>query len=319
MQTALVAGGAGFIGTNLCASLLKDNFKVICLDNFISGNKKNLEEYLDHPNFAFLEQDICKEINLDQDIKIDYIFHLASPASPNKNSPRSYIKFPIETLQSNSFGTKNLLDLTKKHHAKFLFTSSSEVYGDPLVSPQVEEYWGNVSPNGVRSVYDEGKRFGEAISMAYYRQFGVDIRLIRIFNTYGPKMMADDGRVVSNFINQALKNEPLTIYGNGSQTRSFCYIDDMVLGLKKAMFSDNSKGEVFNVGNPQERTILEFAQIIKDLIKSDADIVFEELPQDDPKSRRPDISKAKRVLNWEPQISLNDGLEKTIEYFKSLL
>lgn len=318
MQTVLVAGGAGFIGSHLCDTLLKDNFRVVCVDNFLTSDNKNIESFLNNPNFQFLEWDITKALDFDSFLEINYIFDLASPASPNKNSPRSYINFPIETLLANSLGVKNLLDLAKEKKSDFLYTSSSEVYGDPLVSPQEESYFGNVNPNGVRSVYDESKRFGESITMAYFRKFGVDIRIIRIFNTYGPWMQIDDGRVVSNFINQAIANKPLTVYGKGTQTRSFCYVDDMVNGLKLAMFNKKAKGEVFNLGNPSEKTILELANLIKKLVNSSSEIVFEELPQDDPKIRRPDISKAQKVLGWEQKISLEEGLPKTIEYFRSL-
>ena len=319
MQTVLVAGGSGFIGSHLCKSLLSDNFRVICVDNFITGDKNNLIYVLQDQNFKLIEADIAEE--LPQDLiteKIDYVFDLASPASPNKKSPRSFINYPIETLRANSFGVYNLLNLAKDKNAKILYVSSSEVYGDPLISPQTEEYFGNVNPNGIRSVYDEGKRFGEAITMAYFRKFDVDIRIIRIFNTYGPSMQKDDGRIISNLINQAINNQPLTIYGNGEQTRSFCYVSDMVEGLKKAMFLPKTKGEVFNMGNPDERQILEMANLIRKMTNSSSQILFEDLPQDDPKRRKPDISKAKKLLNWEPKITIEEGLGKTIEYFKSL-
>lgn len=318
MQTALVAGGAGFIGSYLCKNLLNNNYKIICLDNFLTSDKENIESLLENSNFKFIEHDITKPLTDIEFGELDFIFHLASPASPNKKSPRSYINFPIETLLANSIGTKNLLDLVKQKNAKFLYASSSEVYGDPLISPQKEDYFGNVSPNGIRSVYDEGKRFGEAMTMAYFRKYNLNIRIIRIFNTYGPFMQEDDGRVVSNFINQAIKNESLTIYGQGKQTRSFCYVDDMVNGLMLAMFSQNTNGQVFNLGNPDEKTILELANLVKQITKSSSEIVFEDLPQDDPKKRNPDISKAKRVLGFEPKVKIEDGLLKTIEYFKSL-
>lgn len=318
MQTVLIAGGAGFIGSHLTRSLLSKNYKVICLDNFLTSDKKNTEDFLENPNYKFIEYDITKPIEDPEITNINFIFHLASPASPNKNSPRSYINFPIETLLVNSIGTKNLLDLAKEKNAKFLYASSSEVYGDPLMSPQKEEYFGNVNPNGVRSVYDEGKRFGEAITMAYFRKYNLDIRIIRIFNTYGPFMQIDDGRVVSNFINQAIKNEKITIYGKGKQTRSFCYIDDMINGLELSIFSDNSRGGVFNLGNPLEKTVEELAMIIKKLTNSESEIVFESLPEDDPQKRNPDISKAQKAFGFKPQISIEDGLSRTIEYFKGL-
>ena len=318
MQTVLVAGGAGFIGSNICSSLLNQNYKVICIDNLITGERSNIEEFLSNPNFSFVEKDInSKEFSVSE--KIDYMFHLASPASPNEKSPRSYMAYPIETLLVNSLGTYNLLELARKQNCRFLFASSSEVYGDPTQSPQSEEYFGNVNPNGPRSVYDEAKRFGEAITFAYLRKYDLDVRIIRIFNTYGPKMRADDGRVVSNFINQALSGAPLTIYGDGKQTRSFCYISDMVSGLESAMFTKESKGEVINLGNPDERTIIDFANLIKMLTGSDSEIKFaEKLPIDDPHRRCPDIQKAKKQLLWEPKVELSEGIRKTIEYFKSL-
>lgn len=314
MQTALVAGGAGFIGSHLCESLLKDNFKVICVDNLITSDEKNIEHLLSNPNFQFLENDVTKPLEIDGEI--NYIFHLASPASPNKKSPRSYINFPIETLLANSQGTYELLLLAKKKGSRFLFTSTSEVYGNPEVSPQPETYFGNVNPNGIRSVYDESKRFGEAATMAFVRKFDLDARIIRIFNTYGPNMQSDDGRVISNFIMQAIHNEPITVYGDGKQTRSFCYVDDMVLGIKAAMFKDNTKGQVFNLGNPDERTILEMANLVKDMTGSNLEITFEEYPEDDPKRRKPDISRAKNVLGWEPKVPIEEGIKKTVEYFK---
>ncbi len=317
MQTVLVAGGAGFIGSHLCKSLISEGYKVICVDNLITGDKGNIVEFLNNSNFNFIEQDITNPLKIDE--KIDYIFHLASPASPNKKSPKSYINYPIETLLVNSQGTHLLLELAKQKQSKFLFASTSEVYGNPEVSPQKEEYFGNVNPNGVRSVYDESKRFGEAITMSYVRSLGLDARIIRIFNTYGPRMQKDDGRAVSEFIIQALSNSPLTVYGDGKQTRSFCYVDDMVLGIKKAMFTDGTRGEVINLGNPDEKTILELGEIIKKLSSSTSEFVFEPLPEDDPKIRKPDISKAKRLLDWEPKVDIEEGLEKTIQYFKSVI
>jgi nucleoside-diphosphate-sugar epimerase len=320
MQTVLVAGGAGFIGSHLCKSLVDNNYKVICVDNFLTSNKDNLKTLLENPNFTLLESDITKPDQVDKlaSQSIDYIFHLASPASPNKKSARSYINFPIETLLANSLGTYNLLELARKFNSKFLYASSSEIYGDPAMSPQKESYFGNVNPNGVRSVYDEGKRFGEAITFGYVRKYGLDARIIRIFNTYGPIMLADDGRVVSNFINQAIKNESITVYGKGDQTRSLCYVDDMVNGIKLAMFTANTKGEVFNLGNPDERSILDIANLIKKLTDSKSEIIFEELPEDDPKARKPDISHAKEILGWEPKVITEEGLKKTIAYFKSI-
>jgi len=320
MQTVLVAGGAGFIGSHLCKSLLKDNYKVICVDNFITSEKNNLKDLLKNPEFTLLEQDVTQPIqNPKSKIQnLDYIFHLASPASPNQKSAKSYINYPIETLLANSQGAHNLLELARQFNAKFLYASSSEVYGDPAISPQKEDYFGNVNPNGIRSVYDEGKRFGEAITFSYVRKYNLDARIIRIFNTYGPIMQVDDGRVVSNFINQAIKDKPITVYGKGAQTRSLCYVDDMIFGIKLAMFAPDTKGKIFNLGNPDERSILDIAKLIKSLTNSKSEIVFEDLPEDDPKARKPDISYAKGILAWEPKITTEEGLKKTIEYFKSI-
>ena len=319
MQTILVAGGAGFIGSNLCERLLDKNYRVICIDNLITGNKENIDSFTKNKNFSFLNLDLTSSSFQNTKLpKIDYIFHLASPASPNKKSPRSYINFPIETLLVNSLGTYNLLETAKKFNARFLYASSSEIYGDPQVSPQKEDYFGNVNPVGIRSVYDEGKRFGEAITMAYFRKFNTDTRIIRIFNTYGHRMRADDGRVVSNFINQAISNKPLTVYGDGSQTRSICYIDDLVEGLIKTIVSDKTKGEVLNLGSPNEKTILDLANTIKKMTNSSSKIIFEPLPEDDPKVRRPDIDKAKKLIGWTPKVSIDRGLTKTIQYFRGL-
>lgn len=315
MQKALVAGGAGFLGSHLCESLLQENYKVICIDNLITGNKSNIAPFLSNPNFESIEKDIINPI---EKIEVDFIFHLASPASPNKKSPLSYMSHPIETLLVNSLGTYNLLKLAEKNKAKFLYTSSSEVYGDAEVTPQNENYFGNVNPNGIRSVYDEGKRFGEAMTMGFVRKFGTDCRIIRLFNTYGPKMQKDDGRVVSNFINFAINDEPLTVYGKGNQTRSFCFVSDTISGIKKAMFEEKTTGEVFNIGNPDERTIKELAEIIKKLVDSNSEIQYEELPEDDPKIRRPDISKAQRFLDWSPKVRFEEGLNETIKYFRNL-
>lgn len=321
MQTVLVAGGAGFIGSHLCERLLSDKFQVVCVDNLLTSSKKNIEPLLNNPNFTFVEQDITEPISNFKFLisNFKYIFHLASPASPNKNSPRSYINYPIETMMVNSLGTKHLLELARVHDSAFLYTSTSEIYGDPTVTPQNESYYGNVNSVGIRSVYDEGKRFGEAMTMAYLRKYNVNVRIIRIFNTYGPNMQPDDGRVVSNFIVAALQNKPLTIYGDGSQTRSFCYVSDLVEGIHKAMFSDKTRGQVINLGNPNEKTIKEFTMVVKELTQASSDIVYEELPADDPKQRKPDITKAKTLLAWEPQVSLEEGLKMTIEYFKQII
>lgn len=315
----MVAGGAGFIGSHLCKRLIDEGHTVYCIDNLITGDKENIAPLLENPRFTFLEFDLGKQSDtLSESFKeVDYIFHLASPASPNKKSERSYINFPIETMLANSTGTYNLLNLAKEKNAKFLFASTSEVYGNPNVSPQPETYFGNVNPNGVRSVYDEAKRFGEAMTFGFKRKHGVDVRIIRIFNTYGPNMQKDDGRVVTAFINQALEGKPLTIFGEGTQTRSFCYVDDLVDGIMKALFTEGTNGEVINLGNPDERKISEIATIVKELVGSDSNIVHEVLPEDDPLQRKPDIEKAKKLLGWEPKVTLEDGLKKTIEYFKT--
>lgn len=318
MRTALVAGGAGFIGSHLCEALLERNYRVICVDNLITGNKNNIEKFTKDQNFTFIEHDITQSTKGQrlQIPHVDHIFHLASPASPNKKSPRSYIALPIETLLVNSAGTYNLLELASADNAAFLFASSSEIYGDPLEFPQKETYFGNVNPNGTRSVYDESKRFGEAMTFAHIRKFGINARVVRIFNTYGPYMQKDDGRVVSSFVNQAINGDPITVYGDGTQTRSFCFVSDMADGIVKAMETDSTSGEVINLGNPDERKVIDLAEIIKEMTKSKSAIIYEELPQDDPRRRLPDITKAKTLLAWQPKVSLEEGLKKTIEYFK---
>lgn len=315
--TYVVAGGAGFIGSHVCERLLREGKKVICIDNLITGSEDNIADFLSNPDFTFINHDLIHSVPKIHG-EVEAVLHLASPASPNGKSPRSYIAYPIETLMVNSLGTKNLLDLALLKGSRYLFASTSEVYGDPNVSPQKEDYFGNVNPNGIRSVYDEGKRFGEAISMAYFRKFELDVRIIRIFNTYGDRMQKDDGRVVSNFINQALQNEDLTIYGEGNQTRSFCYVDDLVEGILKAVSVDEARGEVMNLGNPEEYKIIELAHKIKELTNSNSKIVKEELPEDDPKQRRPDITKAKALLGFNPKVGLDEGLKKTIEYFRGV-
>lgn len=329
MQTVLVAGGAGFIGSHLCKNLLETNYKVICVDNLLTGDKKNIRGLLRNSRFKFVDHDITRPISSilnsltsfrrsGQFSILNFIFHLASPASPNRKSPRSYLNHPIETLLANSLGTYNLLELARQSKTYFLYASSSKVYGDPAISPQKEDYFGNVNPNGIRSVYDEGKRFGEAITFSYVRKYNLNARVVRIFNTYGPMMQVDDGRVVPNFINQTIRNKPITVYGNGTQARSFCYVDDMVLGIKDAMFLGNTKGQVFNLGNPDERTILNIATLIKNMTNSSSKIIFEDIPNDDPRERKPDIGKAKKILGWEPKVATEDGLQKTIEYFRSI-
>jgi len=307
----LVTGGSGFVGSNLCSELVKDgNNYVIALDNYYTSNESNIANLLELSNFEFIEHDVIEAIDLDG---IDEIYHLASPASP-----KQYQKDPVFTFRTNIWGSYNMLNLALKNKARILLASTSEVYGDPLVHPQVESYWGNVNTIGIRSNYDEGKRGAETLFMDFYRQYGVDIKIIRIFNTYGPKMEKDDGRVVSNFINQALNNEDITIYGDGSQTRSFQYVSDLVNGMIRMMGSENFTGPV-NLGNPIERSIKDFAQEVLKLIPdSSSKIVFKDLPKDDPKLRKPDNSLAKEKLDWEPVVSLEDGLKKTIEYFISI-
>lgn len=315
-NTCLVTGGAGFIGSHLVDALLSREYRVICIDNLITGNRDNLKEALENPDFSFIEHDIILPFNnetMKQCSHVSFIFHLASPASPPW-----YQRYSEETALVNSVGTINLLKLAKETGARFLFASTSEVYGDPREHPQKETYWGNVNPNGIRACYDESKRFGEMISTVYYRRDKLDVRLARIFNTYGPRMQPDDGRVVSNFINQALSGSPLTVYGDGSQTRSFCYVSDMVEGLMKFMFTDGLAGEVVNLGNPEEYRVIDLAHKIKEMTISPSPIVHDSLPEDDPTQRRPDISKAQKLLGWEPKISVDEGLKLTIEYFREI-
>ena len=306
-KNILVTGGAGFIGSHLCEKLLETN-KVICVDNLITGNKENVKLFLKHPNFIFIEHDVTRPLKLDYEI--DEIYHLASPASPV-----DYAKKPIETMMANSLGTKNVLDLARGKNARILLASTSEVYGDPKKHPQSEDYWGNVNPIGPRSCYDESKRFAEALGISYHQVYGVDVRIARIFNTYGPRMRSNDGRAIPNFVTQALRGEDITVYGNGKQTRSFCYISDMVEGLTRLM-SSKYKGEVFNLGNPDERRIIDVAKMIREMTNSKSKIVFRPLPKDDPVRRKPDIRKAKEKLGWEPKVKFERGLEKTIEWFR---
>jgi dTDP-glucose 4,6-dehydratase len=303
----LISGGAGFIGSHLCDYYLSQKHEVICVDNFITGRPENIRHLLDNPGFKLIKADISEPFEIKG--QIDAILHFASPASP-----KDFTKLPIHIMRTGAFGTYRLLELAKKEKAKFLLASTSEVYGDPLVHPQTEAYWGNVNPIGPRSVYDESKRFAEALTTAFLREYSLKIRIARIFNTYGPRMRLDDGRVVPNLIPQALRGESLTIYGDGKQTRSFCYIDDMVAGISKLLDADVS--EPVNIGNPDEFTILEFANLVLELTKTKSKMEFVELPQDDPKKRKPDISKAKKILGWEPKVSLKQGLERTIDWFK---
>ncbi len=306
MLRTLITGGAGFLGSHLCELLIEKGHQVICMDNLITGSIENIDHIRDK-NFHFIEHDVTNYIYIKGNL--DYILHFASPASPV-----DYTNMPIQTLKVGSLGTHKALGLAKEKKARFLLASTSEVYGDPLVHPQSEDYWGNVNPIGPRGVYDEAKRFAEAISMAYHRYHNVDTRIARIFNTYGPRMRKDDGRVVPTFISQAINNEPITVYGNGKQTRSFCYISDLVEGIYKLLVSDEPNP--VNIGNDSEITILDFAKKVIDLTNSKSDIIFKELPIDDPKTRRPNIEKAKKVLDWQPKVMLDEGLKITIEWFK---
>lgn len=306
-----MTGGAGFIGSHVVDALLAKGYSVFAVDNLITGKEENLSQAKKNANFTFLKHDVTTELPVVG--HIDYLYHLASPASVP-----DYQKFAEETALVNSVGTRALLKVARAYGAKFLFTSTSEVYGDPKEHPQKETYWGNVNPNGVRACYDESKRYGEMITMLYVRNHGVDGRIARIFNTYGPRMRPTDGRVVSNFINQAIANKPLTVYGDGKQTRSFCYVSDMVDGLVRLMETEKTRGEVVNVGNPEEYTMADLARKIKTMTGASSTIVHTKLPEDDPTQRRPDIVKAKKLLGWEPKVSVDVGLKKTIEYYKNL-
>ncbi|HEX6509855.1 MAG TPA: UDP-glucuronic acid decarboxylase family protein [Chloroflexota bacterium] len=308
----VVTGGAGFIGSHLCAALLERGDQVVCLDDLSSGSRRNVVSLLDHPAFTLLECNVSRP--LPSGLSCDAVFHLASPASVP-----DYLARPLETLAVNSQGTWNMLELARAQNAAFLFTSTSEIYGDPLVHPQPETYWGNVGTLGPRACYDEAKRFGEALVMAYVRSYGLDARIVRIFNTYGPHSRPDDGRIVPNFVVQALQRRPITIYGDGQQTRSFCYVTDLVGGLLAAMDREGTRGEVFNLGNPEEYTVRAFAELISRLLGSDAGMVYCPLPVDDPTRRCPDIQKARQVLNWEPRVDLPTGIELTARWFRELL
>ena len=310
-KICIVTGGAGFIGSNLVDALLLRGYKVFALDNLLTGNEDNLREANKQKDFTFIKYDVINELPVLG--PINYIYHLASPASVP-----DYQKYPEETALVNTVGTRALLKVAKAHGAKFLFTSTSEVYGDPKEHPQKETYWGNVNPNGIRACYDESKRFGEMMTMLYVRKFGVDARIARIFNTYGPKMRPDDGRVISNFVNQALKNEPISVYGDGKQTRSFCFVSDMVTGLISLMEHEQTKGEVVNLGNPEEYTMIDLATKVKTMTGSLSEIVHKDLPADDPMQRKPDISKARKLLGWEPKVSVDSGLKLTVAYYKAL-
>lgn len=309
-QRAVITGGAGFLGSHLCEALLKRRLEVIALDNLITGNMDNIAHLFGNPGFSFIKHDVTNFIYVPGEVH--YIFHFASPASPI-----DYLTYPIQTLKVGALGTHKTLGLAKAKKATFILASTSEVYGDPQVHPQKENYWGHVNPIGPRGVYDEAKRFAEAMTMAYHRYHGLDIRIVRIFNTYGPRMRPDDGRVVPTFIHQALKGEPLSVYGKGDQTRSFCYVDDLVDGILR--IAETPHHEPINLGNPQEMSILDLAKLILELIPTRSTLSFKPLPQDDPKVRQPDIAKARELTGWEPKTPLKEGLIKTIQYFKERL
>lgn len=308
-KKVLITGAAGFLGSHLCDRFIKEGFEVIGMDNFITGDAKNISHLAPHPNFLFIEHDVTQYINIEG--PLDYILHFASPASPI-----DYLKIPIQTLKVGSLGTHNLLGLAKAKNARLLIASTSEVYGDPLVHPQTEDYYGNVNTIGPRGVYDEAKRFQESITMAYHRFHGLETRIVRIFNTYGPRMRLNDGRVIPAFMGQALRGEDITVFGDGSQTRSFCYVDDQVEGIYKLLFSDYSYP--VNIGNPHEISIKDFAEEIIKLTGTEQKIIYKELPVDDPLQRQPDISLAKKILNWEPKVNRTEGMNITYNYFKNL-
>jgi len=313
----LITGGAGFIGSHLCDRFLSEGHSVIAIDNLITGSTRNIQHLAGRDDFTFIKHNVSNYIFVEG--KVDVVMHFASPASPSQTAPTGYLQLPIQTLKVGALGTLNALGVAKAKHAKFILASTSEVYGDPLEHPQKETYWGHVDPIGPRSVYDEAKRFSEALTMAYHRAHNVDTRIVRIFNTYGPRMQLDDGRVVPNFVGQALRHEPLTVYGDGSQTRSFCFVTDLVDGIARLLNSDEH--DPTNIGNPNEISILEFAKAINLITDNPAGIkiVAGARTQGDPQQRKPDISKAKRVLKWEPKVKLEDGLQKTIEYFAKIV
>lgn len=317
-KRVLVTGAAGFIGSHLCDGLLSAGATVVGVDNLLTGNKKNLESAASHPEFRFIKADAVNspETYLPEGTKFDVIFHFASPASPPL-----YQKYPVETYLINSLGTHNLLQylIATNQEARFIFASTSEIYGDPKEHPQKETYWGNTNPNGIRACYDESKRYGEMVCGVHLRNFDLDTRIIRIFNTFGPRMNPKDGRVIPNFITQVLGNQPLTIYGDGKQTRSLCYITDLVEGILAIGSSDTMKGETFNLGNPAEMTVVEIAKMIKVVSGASSSFVYKPLPEDDPTQRKPDITKIKKVLGWEPKVNLKDGLSQTLTYFKNVM
>ncbi len=314
----LVTGAAGFLGSHLCDRLLGEGHQVIGMDNFITGRPENLHHLQDQERFEFVEHDVSKFIKVPEE-GVDAVLHFASPASPNPHSPYGYVNLPIQTMKAGALGTLNSLGVARTYQARFMLASTSEIYGDPEIHPQPEDYWGHVNPIGERSVYDEAKRFAEALTLAYHRYHGIDTRIVRIFNTYGPRMRLDDGRVVPNFIKQALHQEPLTIYGDGTQTRSFCYVDDLIEGIYRLLLSEEHRP--VNLGNPSEISILDLAEVVNELFENPAEITIfpEKRGEGDPQRRRPDISRARNVLNWEPEINLEEGLLKTLPYFKDHL
>ena len=311
----LITGAAGFLGSHLCDRLLSEGHQVVGMDNFITGNPDNLAHLAGNENFFFIRHDVSNFIFVPG--KLDAVLHFASPASPNKSSPLGYVNLPIQTMKAGALGRHNTLGVARAQRARFLLASTSEIYGDPLEHPQTEAYWGHVNPIGLRSVYDEAKRFAEALTMAYHRYHGIDTRVVRIFNTYGPRMHLEDGRVLPNFLQQALRGEPLTIYGDGQQTRSFCYVDDLIDGIVRLLYSDEH--QPVNIGNPVETTILEFAETISRLVGNPAGVIFKpaQRGESDPQRRRPDITRARQILGWEPKINLEEGLNKTIPYFQT--
>jgi dTDP-glucose 4,6-dehydratase len=313
----LITGGAGFLGSHLCDRLLAEGHSVIAMDNLITGNTRNIQHHIGNDNFKFIKHNVYEYIYLEG--PLDVVLHFASPASPSKTAPTGYLQLPIQTMKVGAIGTLNALGVARAKNARFLLASTSEVYGDPLEHPQKESYWGHVDPVGVRSVYDEAKRFAEALTMAYHRRHGVDTRIVRIFNTYGPRMELGDGRVVPNFVAQALRAEPLTVYGDGQQTRSFCYVADLIDGILRLLWSTEHLPT--NIGNPREMTIKEFAETVNAVTGNPGGIRYlpEGRTQGDPQQRQPDIAKAKAVLGWEPKVALEDGLRETIAYFKNLV
>lgn len=316
MNRILITGGAGFIGSHLCHKFISDGYEVVCIDNFLSGSKFNIADLLDNPNFTLIEHDIIQPLPLSPSISnLTAIFHFACPASPNPSSPVSYINHPVETLMVSSVGSKNMLDLAIKNDCQVIFASTSEVYGDPAVHPQPETYWGNVSSTGERSCYDEGKRFMEALAFAYYRKLKAKIKVIRIFNTYGPNMRLDDGRFTINLIDSALNNKPFVLYGDGNSTRSFCYIDDLVNGINLMFKNDQVIGEVINLGNPGEFSVNSSIELVESLVGHKLELIKKPSLPDDPKRRKPDITKATQLLGWEPQVSFADGLRMCLEYY----